>query len=65
MQHPLGWAYALMALLALILALCAWVVWRDARLRGQRIDRKKWVRERVTISLPSFAMRDFKNRTYK
>lgn len=59
----IGWAFSLCVFLLLVLAWCVWVVARDQRNRGMRVKNCEVERERVTITLPSFAMRDFKERT--
>lgn len=36
--------------------------WRDRHLRGRRIKNREIERERITRSMPNFALRDFKDR---
>lgn len=38
-------------------------VLRDRSLRGMRISNNEIQREQITITLPSFALRDFKDRS--
>ena len=57
----IGCAIGLFVICAVILA---WCCIRDMRLRGVRVSNREIERERITITMPSFALRDFKNRSY-
>jgi uncharacterized membrane protein len=60
------WAPALIGcaivLLVLCIGICAVCALRDRSLRGTRISNEEIQRERITLSLPNFAMKDFKDR---
>lgn len=58
----MGWMGALSLLCLAVIALCAYLVWRDHSLRGMRISNAEIQRERVTISIP-FIDHDYKDRT--
>jgi hypothetical protein len=68
MTHDMDWLpcaiWCMVGLFLLCVAIVAWCVIRDRNLRGTRVTNEELSRERVTISLPNFCMRDFKNRTY-
>jgi len=57
-----AFAWIALILFALCVGIVAYFPLRDRRLRGIRISNREINRERVTITLPNWAMRDFKER---
>lgn len=55
-------AWSAVGLILICVAIVAFCVLRDRSLRGRRISNQEIQRERITITLPNFAMRDFKDR---
>lgn len=68
-MNELGWLPCALWGSVILFLLCAlvvvWCIGRDRSLRGMRVTNGEVQRENVTITLPSFALRDFKDRTYK
>lgn len=66
-MNAVGWVPALcwsaVGLFLICVAIVAYCVVRDRQLRGgRRISNEEIQRERITISIPNFALRDFKER---